>query len=149
MDHSIIVEKLKPYKNYTFYVRVYNGKSGSDQSEKVTCKTQDGGVYCDIKNICENFNILFPFFKAPQTVPTLTVTPLSPVSLYVEWSAINVSLVGGVVTQYQVMWRKTHSTSNYVQLLHKNVRRYTITGNLNNYIILFTSITYMFIYFRS
>jgi len=43
VNHSIIVEKLKPYKNYTFYVRVYNGKSGSDQSEKVTCKTHDGG----------------------------------------------------------------------------------------------------------
>lgn len=45
VNHSIIIEKLKPYKNYTFYVRVYNGKSGSDQSEKVTCKTQDGGVF--------------------------------------------------------------------------------------------------------
>lgn len=45
VNHFIIVEKLKPYKNYTFYVRVYNGKSGSDQSEKVTCKTQDGGTF--------------------------------------------------------------------------------------------------------
>jgi len=52
VNHSIIVEKLKPYKNYTFYVRVYNGKSGSDQSEKVTCKTQDGGLYIYCKNIC-------------------------------------------------------------------------------------------------
>jgi len=51
VNHSIIVEKLKPYKNYTFYVRVYNGKSGSDQSEKVTCKTQDEGLYIYCKNL--------------------------------------------------------------------------------------------------
>lgn len=43
--HSIVIGRLKPYKNYTFYVRVYNGKSGSDQSEKVTCKTHDEGIY--------------------------------------------------------------------------------------------------------
>lgn len=107
VNHSIIVEKLKPYKNYTFYVRVYNGRSGSDQSEKVTCKTQDG---------------------APQTVPELMVTPLSPISLHVEWAAINVNLANGEVTHYQVMWKRLHSSSNYVQLLHNDARQYTITG---------------------
>ncbi|XP_060838288.1 protogenin B-like [Rhopalosiphum padi] len=107
VNHSIIVEKLKPYKNYTFYVRVYNGRSGSDQSEKVTCKTQDG---------------------APQTVPELIVTPLSPISLHVEWAAINVNLANGAVTQYQVMWKRLHSSSNYIQLLHNDARQYTITG---------------------
>lgn len=45
VEHSFIIGKLKPYQNYTFYVRVYNGKSGSDQSEKVTCKTHDEGIY--------------------------------------------------------------------------------------------------------
>ncbi|XP_050421746.1 protogenin B-like [Adelges cooleyi] len=107
VNHSIVVEKLKPYKNYTFYVRVYNGKSGSDQSEKVTCKTQDG---------------------VPQTVPELAVTTLSPVSLLVEWSAIQINLSNGVVTQYQVMWRRYHGSSNYIQMLPKNVLQYTITG---------------------
>ncbi|CAH1721858.1 unnamed protein product [Aphis gossypii] len=107
VNHSIIVEKLKPYKNYTFYVRVYNGRSGSDQSEKVTCKTQDG---------------------APQTVPELIVTPLSPISLHVEWAAINVNLANGAVTQYQVMWKRLHSSSNYIHFLPNDARQYTITG---------------------
>ncbi|VVC40187.1 Hypothetical protein CINCED_3A025745 [Cinara cedri] len=108
LNHSIIVEKLKPYKNYTFYVRVYNRKSGSDQSEKVTCKTQD---------------------EAPQTVPDLNVIPLSPISLHVEWSAINANLaLFGSITHYHIMWRRFGSASNYIQVLHKNTRQYTITG---------------------
>lgn len=71
----------------------------------------------------------FFFYEAPQTVPELTVTPLSPVSLNVEWSAINVNLANGAVTHYQVMWRRFQSSSNYVQILHKNTRQYSITGN--------------------
>uniref|UniRef100_A0A2S2PYT6 Protogenin n=1 Tax=Sipha flava TaxID=143950 RepID=A0A2S2PYT6_9HEMI len=106
-DHSIIIENLKPYQNYTFYVRVYNGKSGSDESEKVICRTQD---------------------KAPQTTLDLTIFPLSPISLSVEWPIINVNLINGAVTQYQILWKLFHSSSNYVQILHENTRHYTITG---------------------
>lgn len=69
-------------------------------------------------------------FTAPQTVPDLIVTPLSPISLLVEWSAINVHLANGAVTQYQVMWKHSQSESNYVQTLQKEARQYTITGNV-------------------
>lgn len=61
VKHSIIINKLKPYKNYTFYVRVYNGKSGSDQSEKVTCKTQDGGILCKFLSSQSSHLYLFKY----------------------------------------------------------------------------------------
>lgn len=67
---------------------------------------------------------------APQTVPELMVTtPLSPISLYVEWAAINSNLANGPITHYQVMWKRLHCPSNYIQLLHNDARQYTITGN--------------------
>lgn len=68
-------------------------------------------------------------FLAPQTVPELIVTPLSPVSLRVEWSAINGYLANGAVTQYQILWRRFHSASNYIQVLNKDAKQYIITGN--------------------
>lgn len=49
--------------------------------------------------------------------------------MHVEWSAINANLANGEVSKYQIMWRQFHSTSNYIQMLHKDVRQYTITGN--------------------
>lgn len=72
---------------------------------------------------------IFIYFTVPQTVPDLIVTALSPISLLVEWSAINVHLASGAVTQYQVMWKRSQSESNYVQVLNKEARQYTITGN--------------------
>lgn len=115
-------------------MRVYNGRSGSDESEKVTCKTQDEGMLlmnkcCKTLHISTNYFYYVFCFPAPQKVPDLIVTPLSPISIHVEWSAINVNLAGGVVTLYQLIWRRLHSSSNYIQLLHNNVRQYTITGN--------------------
>lgn len=73
-------------------------------------------------------NYIF-IFLAPQTVPELVVTSLSPISLHVEWSAINVNLASGTVSQYHIMWRQFHSASNYIQILHKDARQYTITGS--------------------
>lgn len=72
---------------------------------------------------------MYLFVIAPQTVPELMVTPLSPISLHVEWAAINVHLANGAVTHYQVMWRRLHCSSNYIQLLHSDAKQYTITGN--------------------
>lgn len=134
VNHSIVIEKLKPYKNYTFYVRVYNGRSGSDQSEKVTCKTQDGGIYNFYKPLLfimffMNSICTFVVFLVPQTVPELIVNPLNPVSLHIEWSAINGNLARGAITQYHILWRRFRSVSNYVHVLHKSIRKYTVTGN--------------------
>jgi len=72
---------------------------------------------------------MYLFLIAPQTVPELMVTPLSPISLHVEWAAINVNLANGEVTHYQVMWKRLHSSSNYIQLLNNDARQYTITGS--------------------
>lgn len=129
--HSIIIENLKPYQNYTFYVRAYNGKSGSDESQKVICGTVDKGVYTFVSEVSHLYIYTFYFiFIVPQTTLDLTITSLSPISLSVEWSVINVHLIHGAVTQYQVMWKLLHSSSNYIQVLHENTRQYTITGKL-------------------
>lgn len=48
----------------------------------------------------------------------------------VEWPLIDVNLINGAVTQYQVMWKLLHRSSNYVQVLQENARQYTITGKL-------------------
>jgi len=42
-------------------------------------------------------------------------------------------MVNGVITQYQVMWRRSHGESNYIQALPKEARQYTITGNKYKY----------------
>jgi len=73
--------------------------------------------------------VLLLFFLVPQTVPELIVNPLNPVSLHIEWSAINGNLASGAVTQYHILWRRSHSVSNYVHVLHKSIRKYTVTGN--------------------
>jgi len=66
----------------------------------------------------------------PQTVPELKVTTaLSPISLYIEWAAVNVNLASEAITHYQVMWKRLHCSSNYIQLLDNDARQYTITGN--------------------
>jgi len=73
---------------------------------------------------------MYLFFIAPQTVPELIVTTaLSPISIYIEWAAINVNLANEAITHYQVMWKRLHCSSNYIQLLDNDTRQYTITGN--------------------
>lgn len=83
----------------------------------------------DFLHLCLNMNYNL-FFIVPQTTLDLTISSLSPISLNVEWSVINVNLINGAVTQYQVMWKLLHSSSNYIQVLHENTRQYTITGKL-------------------
>lgn len=75
---------------------------------------------------------LFSSFTAPQTVPELIVTPLSPISLHIEWSGINVNMLNGAIIQYHVMWRRFRAESNYIQALPKEARQYTITGKMRN-----------------
>lgn len=73
---------------------------------------------------------MYLFLIAPQTVPELKVTTaLSPISIYIEWAAINVNLANEAITHYQVMWKRLHCSSNYIQLLGNDARQYTITGN--------------------
>ncbi|CAB0006516.1 unnamed protein product [Nesidiocoris tenuis] len=44
LNDSFIVDKLQPHTNYTFYVRSYSGKSASEQSKRVVCKTSEADL---------------------------------------------------------------------------------------------------------
>lgn len=47
LNQSYLVQKLLPYTNYTFYIRAYSGRSASEQSQRVTCKTGESGTLLD------------------------------------------------------------------------------------------------------
>ncbi|CAG2068859.1 unnamed protein product, partial [Timema podura] len=42
VNTSHVVDKLKPFTNYTFYVRGYSMRSASDASQRVVCETMEG-----------------------------------------------------------------------------------------------------------
>lgn len=45
VNTSHLIERLKPYTNYTFYVRAYNNKSASEPSKHIVQMTGEDGNY--------------------------------------------------------------------------------------------------------
>lgn len=50
VNTSLLIDRLKPYTNYTFYVRAYNNKSASEPSKPIVQMTgEDGNIFFNLK----------------------------------------------------------------------------------------------------
>lgn len=107
VNTSQLIDKLKPYTNYTFYVRAYNGRSASEQSEAITHMTGE---------------------DLPISAPTITVKSLTPTTLHVSWDPLSPENARGIVIGYRIHYRRHNQASYSVIDAAENVKDYTITG---------------------
>lgn len=106
VNTSQVVDRLRPYTNYTFYIRTYNGRSASEQSETIIWTTDD---------------------DVPLSAPSITLTSLST-SLLVSWEELPANRARGAIVSYKIQWRRrSHASYNVVEA-PGDVHEYTITG---------------------
>ncbi|XP_071453231.1 protogenin-like [Hetaerina americana] len=107
LNKTLIVEKLIPYTNYTFYVRAYSEKSASDMSVKVICRTEE---------------------SVPQVAPEISLEASSHTTLRVTWKPLDPSAARGEITNHKVQWRRFDHPTIHVEEVKGFVHEYTITG---------------------
>lgn len=107
VNTSYTIDKLRPFTNYTFYVRAYSGKSASEQSEAITQMTLE-----DI----------------PTGAPSVTVTSLTPTTMHISWTELPPEVARGVVMSFRIHYRLHGQNYNNVMEVKGNVLEYTITG---------------------
>lgn len=106
VNTSLLIEKLMPFTNYTFYVRAYSGKSASEQSEKVIQITGE---------------------DVPLGAPSVTVTSLTPTTMHISWSELAPSVARGHIALYRIHCRLHGQNYNHVWEVKGTVREYTVT----------------------
>jgi hypothetical protein len=109
VNRTYRLEKLLPFTNYTFYVRVYSGQSASDQSARVVCRTGEG---------------------VPYTAPEVRLQALGPTSLKASWNLLSPEKALGLVTEHKIQWRKSGQKSANVDEVKADVLEYTITSKI-------------------
>ncbi|KAL1441757.1 hypothetical protein MTO96_008271 [Rhipicephalus appendiculatus] len=107
VNTALLIEKLMPFTNYTFYVRAYSGKSASEQSEKVTQITGE---------------------DVPLGAPSVTVTSLTPTTMHISWSELPPTVARGNIALYRIHYRLHGQNYNNVLVVKGTIREYTITG---------------------
>ncbi|KAK9511966.1 hypothetical protein O3M35_000518 [Rhynocoris fuscipes] len=90
LNESYVVQKLIPYTNYTFYIRSYSGRSASEQSQRVTCKTGEA---------------------VPTGGAAVKVIATGSQCLLVTWTPPSVSLARGAITHYKIQWKRSNQSS--------------------------------------
>ncbi|RWS10328.1 protogenin-like protein [Dinothrombium tinctorium] len=90
VDTSAIIDKLKPFTNYTFYVRAYNERSPSEQSESITQMTGE---------------------DTPVSIPLVSFVHLSSTSLLVSWETLPKDKARGKIISYSVHYRRQDQES--------------------------------------
>ncbi|XP_043198977.1 protogenin-like [Amphibalanus amphitrite] len=76
-----MVRDLRPYTNYSVYVRAYSTDMASDPSETIEFRTAE---------------------DVPSETPRVTLVAVSPTELNVSWEALPASLSNGVITGYRI-----------------------------------------------
>ncbi|GIY22158.1 protogenin A [Caerostris darwini] len=106
VNTSLLIERLKPYTNYTFYVRAYSNKSASEPSQPIVQMTGE---------------------DVPLVAPKITLTSISPTTLHIQWEPLPMSKARGIITGHRIYYRKHKQASSSVR--SSNVaNEYTITG---------------------
>lgn len=129
-SRSIQIEKLLPFSNYTFYLRLYMD-SASEFSEKAVCQTEEEGNFDRFRLInCNKIGVLLIDFlsSAPIEAPEKKLQIISPNSIHVSWVPLEKEKARGVINKYKVQWRSSKSPSSRVVEVTGNVLNYTITG---------------------
>ncbi|KAG8180351.1 hypothetical protein JTE90_016382 [Oedothorax gibbosus] len=107
VNTSLLIERLKPYTNYTFYVRAYSNKSASEPSKPIIKMTGE---------------------DVPVAAPKITLSALSPNTLQVQWDELPLGKARGVITGHRIYYRKHKQASHTVRSINTAVTEYTITG---------------------
>ncbi|XP_066994863.2 protogenin [Anabrus simplex] len=107
LNNTLLVDKLAPYTNYTFYVRAYSGRSASELSAHIACQTGE---------------------DVPQAAPKLIVEAASPTTARVTWTPLPNEKARGLITEYKIQWRRSSHPSSNVDEVKGDVLEYTITG---------------------
>jgi len=108
LDPFYVVQRLKPYTNYTFYVRAYTSSWASGASESVVCETDE--------------------FR-PAIAPILTMLQaISPTSVKVGWNMLQPAEARGKLTSHKVQYRVSNTLTAWVDVVAADVFNYTIRG---------------------
>lgn len=120
MSNSIVVERLTPGTNYSFYVRAYNKKGASEPSKIVRAQTKSIHGQVDVASITTSSepSINVSPFSVPVTSPvwqSVSITgfkPESPTSVLVSWqklpSAITSTAGGRLSTKFKITSFEIH-----------------------------------------
>ncbi|GFT96380.1 protogenin A [Nephila pilipes] len=106
VNTSLLIERLKPYSNYTFYVRAYSNKSASEPSQPIVQMTGE---------------------DVPLVAPKITLSSISPTTLHVQWEQLPMSKARGIITGHRIYYRKHKQASSTVRSSNL-ATEYTITG---------------------
>jgi immunoglobulin superfamily DCC subclass member 4 len=118
------VQRLKPFTNYTFYVRGYTVNMASDPSESIRCTTDE---------------------SSPMTVPTITtLQAISPTSVKVGWERLPPELARGNILSHKVQYKVLNTNSAWVDEVPSSMFNYTITGEF--FLTVFISFGYYIIF---
>ncbi|XP_064645830.1 protogenin-like [Lineus longissimus] len=102
-----VMENLRPFTNYTFYVVAYTPAGASDRSRMVVQQTGEA---------------------LPVGGPQVTLTTMSPTSIKVEWGELPPFIAQGVVTGYKVIYRLHNQPSEMVESVPGTARKYIINN---------------------
>lgn len=89
---SVVIDNLIPFTNYSFYVRAY-GNSASEPSTISYVQTKE---------------------DVPIRSPKIEVTAISPTKMRVSWQKLSPELARGLVTKYEIHYRKRSQTAYHV-----------------------------------
>jgi hypothetical protein len=116
VDTTLQIQRLKPFTNYTFYVRGYTSNVASEPSESIRCTTAE---------------------SLPVAVPTITMLQaISPTSVKVGWDKLPQELARGNILGHKVQYKFINSNKAWVDEVLANVFNYTIIGELFCHLIL-------------
>ncbi|XP_001603842.3 protogenin isoform X1 [Nasonia vitripennis] len=101
-----VTKLLEPFTNYTFYVRLWNNHGPSDQSDTITCSTNEG---------------------VPKAAPKISVDAINSTKLNVTWKPLTKKEAQGIVTEYKLEWRLFQHPSVRVRTLPATVEQYVLT----------------------
>ncbi|XP_054720766.1 protogenin B-like [Uloborus diversus] len=106
VNTSLVIERLKPFTNYSFYVRAYNNKSASEPSQPIVQMTGE---------------------DVPVEAPKISLSSLSPTVLHIQWNKLSIEKSRGIITGHRIFYRKHKQASSNVETISSGTE-YTITG---------------------
>uniref|UniRef100_T1I3G6 Uncharacterized protein n=1 Tax=Rhodnius prolixus TaxID=13249 RepID=T1I3G6_RHOPR len=115
LNQSYLVQKLLPYTNYTFYIRAYSGRSASEQSQRVTCKTGE---------------------SVPTVGATVKIIASGTQCLLITWSPLLTRLARGDILQYKVLWKTINQSSVNFNIVPGDINHYRISNLKQNEVYL-------------
>ncbi|XP_076324659.1 protogenin A-like isoform X2 [Tachypleus tridentatus] len=107
VDTEEKINNLKPFTNYSFYVRAYTGITASEKSDVITQQTQE---------------------DVPTMAPSIMLTCINPTTLHVAWEEIPAEAAQGIIIGYRIFIRVHKQASFNTIEVGPGITEYNITG---------------------